>query len=100
MPVAIEWQETQSIVRLEGDLGLNSAAELKGILLDCLASGKALVLDLERAGEIDVSILQLLWAAGREAAREGTGIASRVSDVAAGTVRDAGFEPFLGAVQG
>jgi hypothetical protein len=40
--------------------------------------------------------LQLLWAAGREAAWKGTGIVSSVSDAAAIAARDAGFEHFPG----
>lgn len=95
MPITVEWQETESTIRLEGDLNITCATELKSTLLKCLASGKTLMCDLRRAETIDVSILQLLWTAGREAARAGTGIASRWSEAAALAAKDAGFETFL-----
>jgi anti-anti-sigma regulatory factor len=60
-----------------------------------VASGKDLVFDLVDATEIDVSALQLLFAAAREAGRAGRQISSRLSDAAAITVRDAGFADFL-----
>jgi anti-anti-sigma regulatory factor len=81
---------------LEGDLTLASAAGLKSLLLEWLAAGTDLQLDLESAGEIDVTVMQLLWAAGREAARVGNGIVGRVSEAVDRAARDAGFDPFPG----
>jgi anti-anti-sigma regulatory factor len=96
----MERQESRSLIRLEGDITLASAAELKGLLLEGLAAGKDLWLDLEHTGEIDVTAMQLLWAAGREADRAGVKIAIRVSDAAGAAARQAGFERFPGlAVQ-
>jgi anti-anti-sigma regulatory factor len=92
----INRDETRWRVRLEGDLTLASAAALKSLLLEWLASGKDLELDLESAEEIDITSLQLLWAAGREAARAGAGIVSRVSGAVDKAARDAGLEPFPG----
>jgi hypothetical protein len=40
--------------------------------------------------------MQLLWAAGREAARAGNGIVSRASEAVEKAARDAGFETFPG----
>jgi ABC-type transporter Mla MlaB component len=94
LPVTVEWQQTQSLVRLQGGCNVSSAAELKGVLVDCLTTGKDLVLDLEEAGEIDTSTLQLLWTVTREAARLGIGISSRVSEGVAAAARNAGFRNF------
>ena len=60
-------RETDLLIKLEGAVNLASAEELKSLLLEGLVSGRDVHLDLERAEEIDVTVLQLLWAAGREA---------------------------------
>ena len=84
------------MIRLAGELTLTFAVELKNLLLQGLASGNDLRLDLEQAEEIDITLMQLLWAAGREADRKGAGIAIQVSDAAATAAREAGFERFPG----
>jgi anti-anti-sigma regulatory factor len=92
----MEQQESQSVIRLAGEFTLTSAAELKNLLLQGLASGNDLRLDLEQAEEIDITVMQLLWAAGREADRKGASLAIQMSDAAAMAARDAGFERFPG----
>jgi anti-anti-sigma regulatory factor len=92
----MEQQESQSVIRLAGELTLTSAAELKNLLLQGLASGNDLRLDLEQAEAIDITVMQLLWAAGREADRKGASLAIQMSDAAATAARDAGFERFPG----
>ncbi|MGA2182241.1 MAG: STAS domain-containing protein [Bryobacteraceae bacterium] len=92
----MERQEGHSLIRLEGEFTLTSAAELKTLLLEGLASRRDLWLDLERAEGIDITAMQLLWAAGREADRMGARIAIRVSEAAASDARNAGFERFPG----
>jgi anti-anti-sigma regulatory factor len=94
LPITLEWQETQSLVRLEGQLGFSSVAELKAVLRQCFTSGKELSLDLEHVEEIDASILQLLWATSKEATRVGVPIVSRVSEAATTAARQAGFRIF------
>ena len=84
------------MIRLAGELTLTSAAELKNLLLQGLASGNDLRLDLEQAEAIDITSMQLLWAAGREADRKGASLAIQMSDAAATAARDAGFERFPG----
>jgi anti-anti-sigma regulatory factor len=92
----MERQESQWLIRVEGEFSVTSAAELKDLLLEGLASGKNLLLDLEHAEEIDITLMQLLWAAGREANRAGAAIDIRVSDAAAAAAREAGFGRFPG----
>jgi anti-anti-sigma factor len=91
-----EQNEGHSIVRLEGELNVTSAADLRNLLLEGLGAGKELHLDLERVTEIDITVLQLLWAAGCEAQRTGATIVGRVSEAAAAAAREAGFERFPG----
>ena len=83
MPVTLQRQEASWLIRLEGQITVTSAAELKELLLEWLSAGKDLELDLERAEEIDITIMQLLWAAAREAARTGAKIVARASSAAA-----------------
>jgi anti-anti-sigma regulatory factor len=92
--ITAEKQESCWLVRLEGEIGTMSAAELKTALIDGLASGKEIRLDLEHAEEIDVTVIQLLWAAGREAERRGIRIGGCLPDSLAVIARDAGFERF------
>ena len=101
LPVTMQRQETHSLIRLEGELTITSAAELKAALLAGLAAGTDLHLDLEHAETIDVTVMQLLWAAGREADRTGIALAGRMSEAAAAMAREAGFERLPGmAVEG
>ena len=52
-------------------MDIGCAAELKATLLEALASRKPLQLELERSSDFDITALQLLWAAAREAERNG-----------------------------
>lgn len=58
-------------MRLEGELGIGTARELKDMLSDALASGKPLRIDLAEATAWDVTIYQLLCAAERQAKKSG-----------------------------
>jgi len=89
-------REVSHLIRIIQDqTGVASALELKKLLLEGVASGEDLELDLESIEEIDVTVLQLLWAARREAGRTGTKFVIRSSDAAAGAIREAGFGALL-----
>ena len=72
MPVTIEKRAEGSLVRLDGDAGISAALELKGVLIEALASGPELKVDLSGVTALDITTLQLLWAAERAAAKAGT----------------------------
>ena len=91
MAITVERQEPDWVIRIEGQTTLASAGELKAVLLEWLCAGKDLHLDLGGAEEIDIPVMQLLWAAAREAARTGVELTYRVSSAAAAAVRDSGF---------
>jgi hypothetical protein len=78
---------------------MTSADQLKALLTEGLACAKQMQLDLERAGEIDITMLQLLWAAARQAAHENRGFVGRLPEGFAGLARSAGFESFPGEVR-
>lgn len=75
MPVHLEMSETQSLIGLEGAVDIASAAELKKLLLEALGSGRDVCVSLADATDLDVTAVQLLWAAEREAGRSGVDFA-------------------------
>jgi len=94
VPLTVEQNETGCMIRVTGEFTVTSASELKNLLLEGLA--KEVHLDLTQAEEIDVSLLELLWAAARDATRQKGRIVSGVSEAAARAARDAGFDTFPG----
>ena len=96
MPVTLAQGEAQCVIRLDGEINIGSAAELKKLLLQALASGKDMCVDLECATGLDVTALQLLWAADREARGSGRSLklAGPVPEEILAAVNDAGFESF------
>ncbi|MGO9254850.1 MAG: STAS domain-containing protein [Bryobacteraceae bacterium] len=91
MPLTIQREESRWLIRMEGQVTLASAGELKELLLEWLAAQRDLELDLQRVEEIDITIMQLLWAAAREAGHMGVGVGASASAAAAAAARDAGF---------
>jgi anti-anti-sigma regulatory factor len=96
MAVNLEQSAKLYLIRLEGEIKIASAAGLRTLLLQALASGKELRFDMEQATELDVTALQLLWATGREARRSGTGctLRGRVPEDILSAAIAAGFETF------
>jgi hypothetical protein len=84
------------VIKIDGQASLACAGELKDLLLECLAAGSNLQLDLEAAEDLDIPQMQLLWAAAREAARTGLEITCRASGAVAAAVRDSGFAQLPG----
>jgi anti-anti-sigma factor len=96
MPVSCDEGETLSLIHLQGDVSISSAAEFKQVLLRALAHGKAIDIDLACVTEIDITALQLLWAAEREAKGAGIGfslVGQRPEHVST-ALAVAGFESF------
>jgi anti-anti-sigma regulatory factor len=91
MPITIQRQESHWLIGLEGQVTIASAAELRELLLEWLAAGKDLELDLTGAEGLDIAVMQLLWAGAGDAARTGAGVVGRMSEAAIGALRDAGF---------
>jgi anti-anti-sigma factor len=90
-------REGMCLIRLQGELNVASAAELKKLLLDALASQREVQVDLENASELDVTAVQLLWAAERETRASGKrfSVAGKVPELIAVSLREAGFGQFL-----
>jgi anti-anti-sigma factor len=97
VPLTLDQSEAIYVLRLEGEVDITSAMELKKLLSGALMPGRELRLDLEHATELDITILQLLFAAEREAKALGmkftlVGPVPEKILIAAG---DVGFEKFL-----
>lgn len=97
MPITSAANETQCVINLQANVDISDAADLKQALLDALLSHKELRLDLAGVTELDITAVQLLWAAARESQREGVSftIIGAVPEEITATVRDAGFDAFL-----
>jgi anti-anti-sigma factor len=96
VPIISEQREGTCLIRLEGEVGIASAAELKGCLLEALASGREFRVDLQSATELDVTAMQLLWAAARELQKAGKGftLIDRIPNVISLALAEAGLERF------
>lgn len=94
MPVTFDRSEAPGVIRLEGDIDIASAAQLKEVLLEALAQRGEARISLETATGIDVTAVQLLWAAEREAKASGVVLALKgpVPEPLRATLREAGFE--------
>jgi anti-anti-sigma factor len=94
--VTVEQNERGCLLRLEGDVNIFMAAELKTALLKAVRSGREVRVNLEGVGEVDVTALQLLWAAERAArAAGGTfSLAGGLPQEVAAALREAGLESF------
>jgi len=96
VPVTLEENDALSQIRLEGAIDIGCAAELKTLLVRALNSGKEVRLAIDGATHLDMTAIQLLWAAEREAAKSGAGFAlggPMAEGIAAG-LREAGFDKF------
>jgi anti-anti-sigma regulatory factor len=96
MGITLEASEATSTIRFEDTVDISSAAELKTLLLQALDSGKEVRISLEVATYLDVTAIELLWAAEREATKRGVGftLAEPVPEGISAALLDAGFDKF------
>jgi anti-anti-sigma regulatory factor len=97
MSISLNQSGESSLIHLEGTIDISSAAELKTALLDALKQSKSVLVALDEATDLDVTAVELLWAAGREAKVSGldfkcTGLLQQPIRAA---LAEAGFEEFL-----
>lgn len=96
MPITVQATEESSTIRLDGEIDINCSDELKSALVKALSGPHALQLEVGGITGVDVTAVQLLWAAARSAEKAGKpflvadALAERVRDV----VREAGFTEF------
>ncbi|MGB7168527.1 MAG: STAS domain-containing protein [Acidobacteriaceae bacterium] len=90
-------------LRIGGELGIDSAAQLQACLLEALILGEPLQLEIEAVRGVDLTALQLLTAAERTARARGVSWVrvGAVPESLRRTAEEAGWErvPFAGDVQ-
>lgn len=98
MPVIRTQNETSCVIKLEGEIGLADALSFQQALAAGLCGGTEVQLDMQDVTAVDVTTLQLLVAAGREAIGPGPRILLRASDAVRAAFRMSGFSqlPELG----
>jgi len=96
VPVTLEQKDTLTFIHLEGGIDIGCAAELKDLLIEKLKSGSAVYVSLESATGLDVTAVQLLWAAAREAQRVGVefGFKGQTPETVRCALAEAGIEEF------
>jgi len=97
MSITLKQNEDSNLVHLDGSVDISCAVELKSTLLEAVQSGKALRVSLEDATGFDLTSIQLLWAAAREAGKAGIGfeLAGQAPKAFSAAIADGGFQPFL-----
>jgi len=98
--ITLEQMESLSVIHLEGAIDIASAAELKALLLKALGGGGEVRVSIdkldkqEKATSLDVTAVELLWAAGREAKKSGTGfsLAGQAPGEVSAALADAGLD--------
>ena len=58
-------------LELEGAITISAAAELKRSLREAVATGRPISISLERVTDLNITAIQLLWAAARDARDRG-----------------------------
>jgi anti-anti-sigma factor len=101
MAIAFEQHETGDAVVLDGAIDISSAAELKTVLLQALSSATEVRVRLDQVTYLDVTAVQLLFAAGQQARRSGGSIEilGQVPAAVLSALADAGFHSLSASVQ-
>jgi anti-anti-sigma regulatory factor len=96
LPIMLEQCEESNVIRLEGVIDIALAAELKTALLESFKSPKPLRVALNEDADLDVTAIQLLWAAEREAKALNVGFTldGCVPDAVSTILKESGFERF------
>jgi anti-anti-sigma regulatory factor len=95
--ITLKQSKSKSVLRLEGVIDISSAGELKEQLLKALESGQPVSVSLQGATDLDVTAVQLLWAAERKA--KGAGVSYSIADAppepVLAALSEAGLQQFI-----
>jgi len=94
MSITVSSGSESSLLRLNSTVDIGSAAELKAAFVDAFANGNSVRVSLAGVVDLDVTAVQLLWAAKREAKRLGIGFAfeGEPSEALRDSLSSAGFD--------
>lgn len=100
MGIAYNESDAKIQVVLAGTVDIGSAAELKAILLRALESGREIGVMLDNVTYMDVTAVQLLWAAEQQALRSGVEfqIPGPLPETVSIVLSDVGFSSFPASV--
>lgn len=101
MGITVEQREGSTAICLAGVIDIASAAELKATLLIALERDVTMYVAFDPHADLDVTAVQLLWAAEREARGAGLGFAleGEVPEPVSAALKEAGIERFPVPVQ-
>jgi anti-anti-sigma factor len=74
MAITVDVRQDIRNIILSGALDIEQAAELKGVLMDAIASSLRVCIHVAAVSAMDVTIVQLLWASASQAKSAGTGL--------------------------
>ena len=97
MGITLKQSKKASVIRLEGAIDIAVAAEFKKRMLEALGSGKEVRVVLDGATDLDVTAVQLIWAARRSAEVAGVAFAlsGAVPESVSSALGYAGLQRFL-----
>lgn len=101
MPVTFDRAAQPAVIRLAGKIDIAVASELKDLLLAALGLASEVHISLEQASSLDVTAVQLLWAAERQARASGGAVLleGAVPEGLSVALKEAGFEPLACAAR-
>lgn len=102
MGVTLKQSKKSSVIRLDGAIDIASAVEFKKLLLQALGSGKEIRVALDGATDMDVTAVQLIWAARRASERVGVAftLSGALQEQVSSALGSAGLQQFLAPVDG
>lgn len=94
--MSLEQEGARNRIRLQGAIDIGCAAELKALLVQGLRAGSELRVMLADITELDVTAVQLLWAARHEAKTSSVEFAfeGQMPEAVSAALAQAGFETF------
>ena len=97
MGITLKQNQKSTVIRLKGVIDITTAAEFKKLLFQACGSGKDVRVVLDGVTDLDVTAVELIWAARRSA--EGAGVAFTLSGAVPESVSsalgNAGLQQFL-----
>lgn len=74
LPITKAGNESHYVIRLEGEIDVSTAADLKRMLVDAVTASRSVTVDASAATDLDVTAVQLMWATARQAEMSGTSL--------------------------
>jgi anti-anti-sigma regulatory factor len=95
--ITLQQHKKLNVLRLKGVIDISSATELKEHLLTAQGLGKEVRVSIKDATDLDVTAVQLLWAAERKAKGAGVGfyLAGPAPKEMVAALSEAGLQQFL-----